>query len=374
MPYLRPTLTALQQQAIGDITAASLPSVTGQVLPTAVLRVLSYAMAGLAYLHYSYLDWIAQQSVPYTATDEYLEAWAALKGVIRKPAEQATGQVGFTGVSGSVIPMGAQLSRQDGTLYVTEGSITLSGGVGSGTVIASVAGTDGNCYEGTVMTLSNAITGVNANATTTTAFTGGADIESTDALRTRMLFTYANPPSGGSATDYIEWAEQVPGVTRAWCLPNGGGSGTVVVYPMFDVTEAAYDGFPQPPSGGGVATSELRGTPTATGDCLAVANYIYPLRPVTSLVYVYPPTAQLVNLTIANLTPTNAAIQAAISAAITATFVDIGSPLGMTLYESDLTSSIASVPGVQEFVLVSPATTTAIAVGSLPVLGTVTYE
>jgi uncharacterized phage protein gp47/JayE len=37
----------------------------------------------------------------------------------------------------------------------------------------------------------------------------------------------------------------VPGVTRAWCAPNGFGSGTVVVYTMWDSAEAAHNGFPQ---------------------------------------------------------------------------------------------------------------------------------
>ena len=85
MPYARPTLTQLRDQALQDIQSGGLPGVDG-LLQRAVLRVLAYALAGLSYLHYGYQDWIALQAVPWTAEDEYLEGWAALKSVNRKPA------------------------------------------------------------------------------------------------------------------------------------------------------------------------------------------------------------------------------------------------------------------------------------------------
>ena len=371
MPFLRPDLTSLQQQAVTDITAANLPSLTGQLLPQAVLRVLAYAQAGLAWLHFSYLDWIAQQSVPWTATDEYLEAWAALKGIVRKPATAARGQITFTGVDTSVVPAGAQVARLDNTLYTTDSDITISTGSGVGNITAVITGANGNADMGISLSLSNSITGINATATTSSSLTGGADIEATDALRTRMLQIYANPPQGGDASDYVEWALQVSGVTRAWCLPNGAGSGTVTVYTMWDLSESAFNGFPQGVDGG--ATLETRTTPAA-GDQLTVANYIYPLRPVTALVFSAAPVAFPIDITIGSLTPSNTAIKTAIAGTVTSTLQQIGSPLGMTVFESDLTTSIASVPGVQEFVLLVPATTTAVPVGSLPTLGTITYS
>ena len=84
--------------------------------------------------------------------------------------------------------------------------------------------------------------------------------------------------------DYATWAISVPGVTRAWCLRNGYGAGTVVVYIMLDAAQAGHDGFPVGQDG--VATDEPRGVP-AVGDQLTVANALYPLQPVTALVYVF---------------------------------------------------------------------------------------
>ena len=77
MPFARPTLTALRDQSIEDITTSGIPGVTG-LLRNAVLRVLAWCMAGLTYSVYGYADWIAKEGVPFTATDEYLQAWAAL--------------------------------------------------------------------------------------------------------------------------------------------------------------------------------------------------------------------------------------------------------------------------------------------------------
>src|SRR5690349_6988912 len=85
MPFARPTLTALRNQSLQDITTSGVPGLDG-LLRNAVLRVLAWVMAGLAYSEYGYLDWIARQSVPFTAADEFLEAWAALIGVYRKDA------------------------------------------------------------------------------------------------------------------------------------------------------------------------------------------------------------------------------------------------------------------------------------------------
>ncbi|NHO43344.1 hypothetical protein GOB83_14470, partial [Acetobacter fabarum] len=79
MPYARPTLTDLRQQALQDVLDGGISGVSA-VLRFSVLSVLCYALAGLSYLHYAYLDWISQQAVPWTATDEYLESWGALKG------------------------------------------------------------------------------------------------------------------------------------------------------------------------------------------------------------------------------------------------------------------------------------------------------
>jgi len=100
MPYARPTLTALRNQAIQDITTSGVPGLDG-LLRNAVLRVLAWVMSGLAYSVYGYVDWTSLMGVPFTARDEYLEAWAALVNIYRKDATAATGNAQFTGQTGT---------------------------------------------------------------------------------------------------------------------------------------------------------------------------------------------------------------------------------------------------------------------------------
>lgn len=373
MPFARPSLTELRNLAVQDVTTSGVPGLTG-LLRLAVLRVLSWCMAGLAYSVYGYADWISRMGVPFTAQDEFLYAWAALIGIYPKPATAASGMAQFTantlpGGATPVLPMGSALTRQDGTPYVTTADGTADGS-GNITVpmTATVLGAYTNCDPGTPISIAQPVTGINSGGVTAGQTIGGADQETDDALRTRMLAKYREPPQGGAESDYIEWALEVPGVTRAWCLPLGYGPGTVIVYPMFDDVEAAHGGFPQGTDG--VATAEWRG-PAATGDQLLVADYIYPLRPVTALNYVIAPTPFAINVTLQALTPDSAELEAAILAALNDMFLAIGEVAG-TIYPSQIYQAILAVPGIEYFTMSAPSAPLTAPAGALPIMGQLT--
>lgn len=378
MPWSRPTLTNLRNQTYADVTT-NLSGADG-FLRRSNLNVVSNILAGLANLHYGYEDWIAMQAVPFTSTDEYLQGWAALKGLTPKGATAFVGTATSTGgVNGTPVPAGNILQRSDGTPFKTNATENVSGGSVTVTFTASTPGAAGNTGIGATLTLAVGIGGVNSNFTIASVVTPGADMETPDAYRTRMLQVYANPPQGGAIADYIEWALEVPGVTRAWCLPNGFGPGTVIVYTMFDVTESAFNGFPQGTNG--VATLETRDTP-ATGDQLAVANFIFLLRPVTALVYSCAPIASPQNFTITNLNPNTTAMQDAVEAAITGVFVAEGTVGGVLLSNgstggtipfASVVAAIDAIPGIIDFIITSPNTDIVVSTGYLPTLGTVTW-
>ncbi len=370
MPYARPTLTTLRQMALQDLASADLPGVDG-FLRWAVLSVLSWALAGMAYLHYGYQDWIARMAVPWSAQDEWAAGWGALKGVTRKAATYAQLTIQTAGgVSNTPVPAGTAVTLLNNTAYTTKADATVdAAGIATLTIQAVVAGTAGNAAVGTTVTLTNGIAGVGSSGTVTAIVTTAADIETQDAFKARYLQAYASPPAGGDQTDYVEWAEAVPGVTRAWCNPNGAGAGTVVVYTMWDVANAAYGGFPQ--GSDGVAMLDLRDA-AAQGDQLTVANSIYPLRPVTALVYSCAAAAQPINFTIAYLSPNTPAMLVLIEAALTDLFLRIGSPLGMTVYPSDWNAAFDSVAGLTRYDITGPTAPIVIPVGALPTLGSVT--
>ena len=79
------------------------------------------------------------------------------------------------------------------------------------------AGTVGNVAIGTITALRTAISGV-ASVTNTAPFGGGAEAESDESFRNRVLEKIRRPITSGNRNHFIYWAKQVPGVGGAKCL------------------------------------------------------------------------------------------------------------------------------------------------------------
>lgn len=332
----------------------------------AVLRVLAWGMAGLAYSVYGYADWIARMGVPFTAEDEFLHAWAALIGIYPKEATGSAGYARFTGTPDRILPNATALRRQDGTTYtVTEQGTVDEAGVVVVPIRATVKGAFTNAADGALINITTQVLGVNAPGITVGALVGGADQETNPALRNRMLARYRAPAQGGAGTDYIGWALEVPGCTRAWVVGWGGGPGSVVVYPMFDDAEAEYGGFPQ--GDDGTATDEVRGTP-ATGDQLLVADHIWPLQPVTSIVYVVAALPFPVDVTLVALTPNTEDVRPEIIETLKDMFLAVGEIAGV-IFPSQLYEAILATPGIGAFTMTEPKEAVQAPSGHLPILG-----
>ncbi|WP_154914366.1 baseplate J/gp47 family protein, partial [Pseudomonas fluorescens] len=327
-----------------DITSG-LPTADG-LLRFSNLQITGKAVAGLAHLNYGYLDWIAKQGVPYTASGEYLEAWAAMKKVYRKTATAALGEVTFRGTAGVIVNNGTQIVRSDSVTFTVLQTATVTPG---GTLIvhvqADTTGEASNTPVGSLMTLGAAIDGVQSSGAVSAAITGGADQENDESLFNRMLDAYQSTPNGGSQSDYPTWAKDVPGVTRAWCAPNGFGTGSVVVYIMIDDANAEQGGFPQGTDGISAKDNRVTSGNLAAGNQLIVANSMFDQQPVTAMVYVCSPIAAPVNFTITGLSAASTATRAAIATAIAQVFFEQGAPLadGSFIGLSDIDSAIAAI-------------------------------
>lgn len=380
MPFARPSLSDLRSMVAADITSG-LPTADG-LLRFSNLQIMGKAVAGLGHLNYGYLDWIARQGVPYTASGEFLEAWAALKKVYRKTPTAAgvlpaaPGAVTFPATPGVVVAAGTQVVRADTVTFSVQAQATAgAGGTITVLVSADVAGEAGNTPVGSLMTLGASLPGVQSTGAVTAVITGGADQEQEDSLFNRMLAAYQSTPNGGSGNDYVLWSEAVQGVTRAWCTPNGFGTGTVVVYVMFDDANSAYLGFPQGTNGISASDNRVTAGSLAAGDQLTVANSLFSLQPVTAMVYVCAALPKPINFTITGLTGASAAVRAAIAAAIAELFVEQGSPQadGSFVALSDIESAIAAIASTKGFVITAPVANLMNTAGYLPTLGSITY-
>lgn len=374
MPYPRPALSELRAQVASDLTAG-LKTVDG-LLRFSNLGILGTSVAGLSHQHYGYLAWIAKQATPYTATDEILEAWAALKQVYREPATFARLRATFMGVAGKVLAAGTQVARSDGVYYTTAAEASVAGdGSLSVEILASESGTASNAEAGTLVMLAGVVDGIQSTGAVTAQVKLGTEVEQDGPFRNRMLAAYQAKARGGAQDDYTLWALNATGVTRAWVKPLGAGPGTVVVYVMLDAVNAASNGFPVGRDGLSALDNRATAASVAQGNQLAIADEIFKVQPVTAMVYLCAPDPAPVPFTITGLATAPTSMRQAIAQAIAQVMLDEGAPLddGSSVDLSSIESAIAAIAGTSGFVITSPQGNIANQLGYLPTLGPVTY-
>jgi uncharacterized phage protein gp47/JayE len=270
MPW--PTLTLRQRrQQVRDDIAAHLPGADASI-PNTVLRAVGDAQASLAHDNDIHLDWVARMMMPDTAEADFADRWAGIwlpQG--RKGASYAAGEITVTGAIGAAVPTGAQLSAAAVNaagdtvgleFEVTEG-LTLAATSGVVPIRALTPGALANLDEGAFLSFLTPPGGIDGTVVVAApGLAGGAEIETDAELTERTIARIQEPPHGGAAHDYVAWALEVPGVTRAWAASEMG-VGSLTVRIMLDNVRAGNDGLPE------------------TEDLNLVKAYIDALRPVT---------------------------------------------------------------------------------------------
>lgn len=342
-PTLRQQINQLQTDAEREAGAAQLRQSNLKVLP----KCFAFAVHGL----YAFIDWIVRQLFPDTAETSYLERHASIQGIYRRAASAATGTLTVTRTAGASLPSGTVFLAADGeTRYQTteepeddEAEVPVQ---------CMTTGAVGNRDAGETYTLVSALPGVTAEAVGS-EMAGGAEAESDDDLRSRLLYRLQNPPRGGTATDYVAWAKEVPGVTRAWCFPKEQGIGTVIV--RFATDGLTEDGIP------------------TEGMVKIVSEYIADNAPVTAATTVLAPVAKAVDFRIQNLRPDNDTVRAQIEAELKSLFIREAAPGGAVLI-SHIRQAISSAAGEYDYDLLSPTDDVIAASYELLIVGEVSYE
>lgn len=345
--FSRPSLADIVQRVRNDVLSRLS---TDDVLRRADAEVYASVMGGVAHGLYGFIEWLSDQVIYDTAELEYLERWCSIWGITRKPAAVATGSVTFAVQAGSVIPAGTLLQALDGVQYQTTADATITAPTATAPVASVEPAAAGNRTTGQNLSLVSPVLGVQ---TTVTAgeLSGGADIETDNALRARLLARIQQPPHGGAAYDYTTWALEVPGVTRAWVYPQELGLGTVTVRFVRDL-----DASPIPDA----------------GEVAAVQAYIDALRPVTAQVTVVAPAAVPINFQIQGLTPSNSTVQAAVQAELQDLLLREAVP-GGTILLSHIRAAISAATDETDFVLVAPAANVTNTTGNMSTMGTITW-
>lgn len=197
------------------------------------LRVL----AGEIYNNLIAQEFVKRQMFVSSATGEYIDKHALSRGLYRKEATKAVGEVTFSvsvaPVSDIIIEKGTVVSTksEDAVSFVTDETVTIYAGNMNATVsvTAVTGGANHNVAAESVTVIVTPTSGV-TSVTNTKAMKGGSDEESDDELRERVLNSYRDIPNGTNAAYYKRLALSVPGVYSASVVAGKRGAGTLNIY------------------------------------------------------------------------------------------------------------------------------------------------
>ncbi len=350
MAFERPTLLELIDRVEQDFISRL--QLTAGLLRRAMVKILSRVIAGAAHMLHGHLEFLGRQLFPDSSEDEFFLRQAGLFGFSQNAATFAEGTFTATGDDGSVIEAGSILQRSDGTRYETDSEVTISGGTVDVGITAVEAGADGTLTDGDTLAFESPATGVDASGTVASADQDGSDQETIEELRVRFLEYLQSPPQGGAEADYIAWAKQVTGVTRAWVHPLQLGEGTVVVYFMRD--------------------DDVGGPIPSGGEVTEVQEYIEALRPVTAAVTVLAPTEVPLDLEL-SITPDTSEMRDAVEAEVADMLQREAEPGPLTLPLSKIRTAIGITPGLEDYDLTDPVADVTYATGEIATMGTITW-
>ena len=401
------------------------------------LSALITGYANRVYDFYLQLLEAIKQSFPDTATEEFLERWAAIWGRNRIAATVANGNIVATGTATTVIPTGTNFASSDGKVYqstsvatITASTVSVASITRSGTTATLTTTSDHNLASNAPGTIAGA-NETDYNLTDTEIQVTGLDTltyqvsgaPSTLATGTITLsFTTANVPvesadSGASenqdADAPLTLQSPIAGVdNEAWVDFGALGGGTdqetddelrvrlleriqnpVAHFNANEIISKAKEVagvtrvFVQTvtPVVGQVTVYFMRDNdtnpiPTASevATVKAKIDEITPANTDTTDVFVLAPTGVSTDFTFTALTPSTTTMQDAISANLRQFFDErttVGVDIDEDAYRSAIFNTVDTQTGdiISTFTLSAPSGDITIASGEIGVLGNITY-
>lgn len=166
----------------------------------------------------------------------YLDEIAKTRGIVRRSATAATGQLTINGIVGAIIPMGSTFSTvsvndEPSVSYRTIADKKIpETGIATVDIECTQTGVIGNTSANTIILVGSKLTGVTA-VTNADEISGGTEEETDDSLRSRIADYDKSQGESfvGSPADYKRWAESVPGVGNATVIPAQDDSGLITI-------------------------------------------------------------------------------------------------------------------------------------------------
>lgn len=257
-----PTTQTLSETIVAQLESAFSQSIP--LLPKSFSRVLAKVVAGAIVLDYKYTGFMLLQMFVAHATMRETEVnGKKIRPLVElgrqigvgdpQPATQAEHVIAVT-VLNQVddLPAGTTLVRtESGVIYQTIASEALDdptvnptmravsdsdGGDGSGSI--------GNLEPGDIITFANTPPQVASEATVVSTTVQGADAESEDEYRQRVLDRLRRRPQGGAYADYFAWATEVEGIADAFPYTSDNPGEVDIYIEATPESSGSEDGVP----------------------------------------------------------------------------------------------------------------------------------
>ena len=319
--------------------------------PRSLAGIIASTIAGDVFEQQRLLPQACRDGIPSTSSGASLDAHGLTVGITRTPSTFAQGRVQMTGVVATTIPANTQIQSANGVIFATSaaGVVGSAGTVEIG-VVALVAGEGGNLIAAdNTLSLVNAVSGI-TSVVFVGDFSGGAQEESDEEFRPRVLERFRKPVAGGSQSDWIGWARAIPDVVNARVEEQ---SGLVTIYPLFSRASRGPYGIP------------------TDDDIVAVDAALDANRPYGTRIAVEKPTATVIDINISGITST--VTQARMRSAMTTLFQTAPS-IGGEFTRARIFSALLAVAGAADFDVTAPAGNTDLGVSGVAALGTVTFS
>ena len=181
------------------------------------LKVLSVALAMIETELEKKLDNDTKQNLALTASNDGLNDIGSDQSIVRILAESAVLTGTLTADTGKVLPATISfVGISNGVRYFPDNSVAESGGLITVIVTADEVGISGNLEVGAELAISSQLAGIGTILTVTVVDNIGAEEESDESYRNRVLENQRTVKGGGNSADYRKWSSVVAGVQSTY--------------------------------------------------------------------------------------------------------------------------------------------------------------
>lgn len=312
-----------------------------------------YAVAAELETLWAQVEWTKKQSFPQTASGECLDLHARARELERISSLPATGKLRFETSevrSEDILVASGTACYNAGELeFVSTATAVIKAGelFCVAPAVCKTLGKAGNVPAQSVIFMTLAPVGV-VRCYNPQAFSGGAEAETDELLRARILESFASLPNGSNKAFYEAEALNTDGVAAVCVLPKARGLGTV-----------------------DIIISSAAGTPSETL-LTTVKNKFEMQREICVDVAVSAPTTVAVPVSVA-ISVEDGYVYENVATSVSAVLGQYfdGTILGKDVLLARLGSVVFGVEGVSNYSILLPAADVTIADGQLPVAGAI---